>query len=64
MAKATLKALSGWQVAFHVFFCVIHSSVGVLGVVLLLVGVEGVRSQRVEALPPSSWGIVLFGNHG
>jgi hypothetical protein len=45
-------------------FCVIHSSVGVLGVVLLLVGVEGVRSQRVEALPPSSWGIVLFGNHG
>jgi hypothetical protein len=35
---------------------VIHSSLGMLGVILLLVGVKGLRSEHVEVLLPSSWG--------
>jgi hypothetical protein len=37
---------------------VIHSSVDMLGAMLLLVGLEGVRSEHVEVSPPSSWGIL------
>jgi hypothetical protein len=36
---------------------VIHLSVDVLGAMLLLAGVAGIRSEHVEVLPPSSWRI-------